>query len=126
MATWGGRKMLVLILLAALIYTILSAKDNGLWDAVWNQIFAAVAVAEEKWKASGSGDDKRRWVVDTVTAYVTARVELNWIQRLALASFVGGVADAIVNEINEQLGKSWVDRVREFEARFAGRVPGTA
>lgn len=118
--------MVVLLLLAALIYAVLTAKDNGLWEKVWDQIFAAVAAAEGKWKASGSGDDKRRWVVNTVTAYVTARVELNWIQRLALASFVGGVADAIVSETNEKLGKSWTDRVREIESDLAGRFPGFA
>ena len=115
--------MVVLLLLAAVIFTILNAKSNGLWNLLRDEILKAVAMAEEKWTESGTGAQKRQWVIDTVTAYVESRVQLSWVQRLMLQSFVGAAADAIVAEVNERLGKKWTERVDQLLGQIGGWLP---
>src|SRR5690625_2248364 len=113
----------VLAFLLGFVQRLLANVAQGLWDEVWEQIVTGVARAEQKWTESGQGAAKKTWVVDTVMEFVLARAELNWLQRQIVKLFVGRAVDAVVQTVNDELGKDWADRVKEFERELAAKVP---
>lgn len=119
---------LVLAFLASIVQGILVRIANETWDALWGQVFTSVADAEQKWAESGSGKLKREWVVNQVEAFVDAAAQkagrpINFLERWAVRLFAGAVADALVDYVNDALGKGWADKAKELEKDLAGRLP---
>lgn len=113
----------VLVFLGGLVRSLVTRIAQGLWDELWTQIFNGVAYAEERWIESGRGAQKKTWVLDAVMEFIEQRASLNWLQRQIVKLFVGRVIDAIVEVANEELGKDWVDKVKDLERELAERFP---
>lgn len=115
-AVWG--------LLVAFLAGILHKAANATWDDLWMKIFEGVAEAEKKWEAeSGKGSIKRQEVIDFILNWITERRSLNFIESWVVKVLVGNVVDAVVKEINEQLGKDWVSKAKEIELSLTGWLP---
>ena len=117
-----------LIFLGAVVRNLLTKIAQNLWESVWTEIAAAVAQAERQWREAGQGKVKRDWVVSEILTFVEREakakgVALNWFQRLVVRLFVGAVADALVQYINEAMGHDWVQRIDELEDELAGKLP---
>ena len=113
----------LLAFLAALAERILQRFVQGLWDALWEEVFRAVAEAEEKWRESGQGKAKKAWVMEQVMKFIDERAKLNWLQRLVVQLLVDKAIDAIVATVNEELGRNWVERVKELKQKLAAALP---
>lgn len=112
-----------LIFLSALVRSFLVNLVQNLWDGLWEEIFIAVAKAESRWDEGGRGEKKKEWVMSEVLSYLDEQANLNFIQRQVARLFVSRVVDAVIETLNESLGKDWVERIRELEGTLADRIP---
>lgn len=115
-------KGVVFAFLLGLVQRFFTRAAQGLWEGLWEQIFAAVAFAERRWVEAGRGAEKRGWAVQTVMGYLDEKAKLGWLQRMIVKLFVGRVVDAVVDTANAELGQDWVARVQELERNLAQRI----
>jgi hypothetical protein len=113
-----------LALAVAFLQGVLKRVANATWQDLWEKIFEGVAVAEKKWeKESGKGSVKRQEVIDSVISWISEQRGLNFIERWIVGMLVGNVVDALIDEINKQLGKEWIKTATEVERRLADYIP---
>ena len=91
------------------------------WDGFWHVLFWAVGQAEELWQESGQGEAKKKWVVDTVVGFLQEKFEFGWILKTSLNLLVSQVVNTLIGQINEQLGKDWVEHAYELEQKVVER-----
>ena len=103
--------------------SIILNTGQSLWRATWSEIFLAVEFAERKWEQSGRGENKKRWVIKQVMAFVKQRAKLNWLQRRIIILLISQVANAIVDSLNEEIGHNWIKHVESLERELAGKIP---
>lgn len=102
---------------------VLVRMANSMWDALWEQIFLAVAKAERDWEEAGAGAKKKEQVVAEVMAWLDEKAKLSFVQRIIARFLVGHVVDALVAEFNARLGKDWVSKAKEIERKIADLIP---
>lgn len=112
-------KAYIQVLLAFLL-AIVSRVANELWDQVWARVFDAIAHAEAKWVAEGSGKVKRDWVVAQIMAFIDEKLKdagkpLVWIDKWITSLAVGAIVDGIIGALNDTLGKDWRKKAEELE-----------
>ena len=112
----------------AFVLALLTRVANELWDAAFAKLFEAIAEAEAKWVEGGMGKVKRDWVVTQVMAFIDEKLKnagkpLAWLDRWIVSLAVGAVADAIVDTLNETLGKNWRQKAEELERKWADMLP---
>lgn len=111
-------------LLVAFLGGILKRVANATWDDLWVKIFEGVAQAELKWQEhTGKGAAKRQEVIDYIIDWIRSKRSLNVIELWVVRILVGNVVDAVVGEINNQLGKDWVEKAKEVEKDLADWIP---
>lgn len=111
-------------LLVAFLGGILKRVANATWDDLWQKIFEGVAAAEAKWaEQSGKGAAKRKEVIDYIIDWIKGNRSLNVIELWVVRILTGNVVDAVVGEINNQLGKDWVKKAKEIEKDLAEWIP---
>lgn len=96
---------------------------QNLWDAMWVEIFGAITEAEKEWDESGRGEEKKQFVIDKVFEFVQERKNLNFIERQALKILLNITIDSIIKTINEEMGKNWVEKVKEYEDELDDKIP---
>lgn len=112
----------ILAFLWAVVEPMLVKAANSLWDGLWEEIFKAVMIAEEKWTAEGMGEAKKAEALALVVAYIDA-TKLNFLQKMVVKLFASKAIDAVVAGVNEQLGHDWVERVKALEVSLAEKLP---
>lgn len=112
-----------LAILWVFVEPLLKRIANELWDGLWEQIILAIQAAEAKWAEAGRGEAKKAEVVATAMAYITERAKLNWLQLQLVKLFVSRTVDAIIAELNEQIGQDWGQKAKAFERQLADRLP---
>ena len=101
---------------------ILRNVSQSLWETIWEQIFLSVEAAEKKWRDSGMGETKVQWVIDTVLEWIGEKANLNWWQKQIVRLFIKEIASAIVDSLNEQVGKDWINTVEQWQTSLADKV----
>lgn len=115
---------IALALAVAFLQGLLKRVANATWNDLWAKIFEGVAEAEKRWEEeSGKGSVKRQEVIDGVIAWISQHRGLNFIERWIVGMLVGNVVDALIDQINESLGKDWVKKAKEVEAQLAEYIP---
>ncbi len=61
--------------------------------------------------------------MNEVMSCLDEQANLNLIQRQVARLFVSRVVDAIIETLNETLGKDWVKRIQEIEGTLADNIP---
>ena len=112
-----------MVFLGALAHRILQGLAQHLWDRLWLALFDFAVEAEQKWKESGKGEEKKEWVMAKMLEFIEDKANLSWIQRQVIGMFVSEIINALVDEFNTQLGKDWGNRVEELQDELAGRIP---
>ncbi|QTL97102.1 hypothetical protein GM661_03465 [Iocasia frigidifontis] len=102
---------------------ILNSLVNNLWDELWVEIIKGVNLAEQKWKESGQGEAKKKWVMEQVMTFINEQTELNWLQKKLVYIFVDKTIDALIDTFNEELGKDWGNKVAEWKEMLEGKIP---
>ena len=112
----------ILAALTCLVRSFLQTGKESLWDNVWEKIFYVVVEAEKKWEESGRGQEKKEWAKDKLLLYINDLVGLNWIQRRVVSLFLSLSIDTLLDTLNENLGKDWLDKVKEFEQKWKDSI----
>lgn len=106
-------------LIMAFVFNVLERVKAGLFDELCTTANGAIANAEAAWYGqSGMGVVKKDWVMAQCMAWVDARVPLSWVQRILFKSAMSIFVSSLVTEINEALGKNWVEKAKELEAKI--------
>ncbi|MCK8816891.1 hypothetical protein MWH28_05825 [Natroniella sulfidigena] len=111
----------VLSFISLIVRQIFNNTAEKLWDGLWEEIFAAIIAAEEKWEESGQGKVKKEWVMEQVMNYAKEELELNWIKRRIVEFFISRVIDSLIETFNELVGEDWIDQVKELEEEWRER-----
>ena len=93
------------------------------WDGTWNMIIQGIAEAEGLWEESGRGKEKKKYVIEKAIEYIEKNVRLNFITRRIMVMFVSRVVDAILDQLNEEIGTNWAEQVEDLQAELAGKIP---
>ena len=111
-----------LALLFGFAKSVLTNVSQILWDSMWEILFEAVEEAEKKWTKEGMGQRKKDFVKKKVMTFIEEKANLNFIQKKAISIFLDRMIDGIVEAINDELGKDWVDKVGKYEDELAGKI----
>lgn len=104
-----------LALLWGFVESILKSISQALWDGMWAVVFDAVESAEEKWESGDYARKKKEFVIEQAIQFVENRQKLGWIKKQAVKLFLSTAIDHIINSLNSELGKNWVEKVKEKE-----------
>ena len=114
----------MLSFLSFFVRRVLDDDIDELWDEIWEKIFTLVIEAENKWDEKNRGKEKKKWVVEKVMKYIKQKVEPNWIKRQIINLFISRVVDRLVNTLNEELGKDWIEQAEELEEDWHKEIFG--
>jgi len=112
-----------LALLWTFVEYILKSISQGLWDGVWAVVFDAVEQAEEKWEQGDYARNKKEFVIEEAVKFVEKRKKLGFIKKRAVKLFLSTSIDYLINTLNEELGKNWVETVKEREDQLDDYIP---
>ena len=112
----------VTALLFGFVRSILINTSQILWDSMWEVLFEAIEEAEERWNEDGMGDKKKDFVKDKVMEFIEEKADLNFIYKRAIIIFLDRIIDGIVEAINDELGKDWVNKVGKYQKEMAGKI----
>ncbi len=96
---------------------------NHVWIGAWELKIEGVAEAEKYWEEKGRGEDKKEFVIKKVMGYIEGQKNLNFITRKILEMFVSRMVDAILEQLNEEIGKDWASQVEDLRDKLAGKIP---
>jgi uncharacterized membrane protein len=108
-------KNVVVAFLVAFVKSLFQDVVNNIWDNMWIQILEGIAIAEQKWKESGQGEKKKKFVMDKVMGYINSEVSLSWLQKKLVKLLLNNVIASIIDVINKNLDKNWIDNVQEIQ-----------
>lgn len=114
---------IIIAFASKLAMDLLKAGVHGLWEGFWGVVFDAVKQAEKEWIAEGQSEVKKQYVIDKVMIYVNAMKRLNFVQKWAIKTFVARVIDSIIDRLNAELGRSWVDKVEDLKKYLEDKIP---
>lgn len=94
---------------------ILYSIADGIWDATWEAIYDAVAKAEKKYKEGDLVKDKKEFVIEKAIEYIESHERLGWIRKQVVKVFLNTVIDRMIADLNDLLGKDWVEKAKSTE-----------
>jgi hypothetical protein len=93
------------------------------WELIWNEIFAAIVLAEKKWNDLGKGAVKKDWFINEIVRFINGKRKMNGVQEWAMRKFLNVIADEIVKELNSQLGNDWVEKADRVKELLEKKIP---
>lgn len=107
----------------ALLWTFAEYILDAIWDATWEVIFDAVEKAEEQWEEGELVKDKKKFVIEKALQFIEDHRGLNWIERHAVKLFFNVAIDGLIQSLNKDIGKNWVEKVKEREDQLDDYIP---
>jgi len=112
----------VYALLFGFVRSVLKSASQAIWEGLWGVLFAAIEEAEERWREEGKGQERKSFVEDKVMSFVQEKADLNFIQRQAVKLFVSKTIDTIVEQLDDELGENWIEKVDEYKQELADMI----
>lgn len=103
----------------SLAKSILESTANNLWGETWEIIFEGIDEAEDKWD---DGKAKKEYVLDKVMELIDKQGRLGRIKKMIVKIFVNIVIDALINNINEEIGHDWSEKAGKYERKLADKI----
>lgn len=110
-------------LLWMFVENILSSIAQAVWDALWAVMFDAIAEAEKEWEEGDWAKEKKEFVVEKALEYIEDHEKLGWVRKQAVKVFLNIVIDRIIKELNDEIGKDWVEQAKEIEENLDDYFP---
>jgi len=104
------------------IKSFLESIADALWDALWEVTFDAIETAEREWDKGNLAKDKKQWVIDRAIKFVEEHQKLGWIKKQAVKIFLATVIDRVITELNDELGKDWVEQAKDAKKEMSDMV----
>lgn len=93
------------------------------WETFWSVVFRAIEDAEKAWISSGKGKLKKEWAIEQIMRWVEKNTKANGIVRWAIRKFLDRVIDAIIDELNKNVGNHWRESVQKVKDLLGDKIP---
>lgn len=110
----------VLSILSSVVKNILEKSANNLWNELWEEfIFTAIEEAEQEWDG---GEAKKEYVMDKILSKINEESKFGKVKRFIVKVFFNSVIDDLVQEVNNTVGKDWIETAESLKEQLADRI----
>jgi hypothetical protein len=102
---------------------ILRSLAQAAYDALWAIVIDSVDQAERKWIESGKGKVKKEWVLERATEWMESKKLIRWYNAWAVRAVLSAAVDAIIKELNDNIGSAWGQKVSDIRRILAPKIP---
>ena len=110
----------LLSVLSNVVKNILESSANNLWDEIWEEfIFTAIEEAEQEWDG---GEAKKEKVMDMILDKIDGETKFGKVKRFIVRVFFSSVVNTLVDEVNDKVGKDWIETAESLKDQLADRI----
>ena len=110
----------LLSVLSNVVKNILESSANNLWDEIWEEfIFTAIEEAEQEWDG---GEAKKEKVMGMILNKIDGETKFSKAKRFIVRVFFSSVVNTLVDEVNDKVGKDWIETAESLKEQLADRI----